>query len=559
MIVDELIAVLGYDLRNEQDLKKFKRSIDGAEKQIHGFSGGIGKFAAGAALAFAGFGAAAAAGISKIAMPILETGAQFEDFEARLTTLYEGNQEAAKQSLDWISKFAAKTPESLSSVTDAFAQLKAYGVDPIANESLRTLGDAASAINKPLMQAVEAFADASTGEFERLKEFGLRAKVAGEEVTFSWVENGKTISKTIAKSGSEIQKFLLSNWQKYAGAMERRSKTWHGMLSNMGDTWTMFLNDIGKAGFFDWAHSRLKSFLDYMTDEKNAEKMKRFSKGVSDALVRIGGAIEKVVTLPFKLANMDAEQMGSAIGKKINEFLFGVESNLKNRKPIELGIFGTDPSAGLVANTKKEFLELWKFLSGQDGAIRKKLDQWRAGFEKFSEAITKAVGLGDIQKDLLEFFDTLGTAKGLDEFRKKFEEIFNSAMAIDWRALGSSIVSKIWDGMKGVFSDLSSWWMSSFQNLNSNVNVPAPVQQMSRYGSNLQGNLERFGGARNSQTFNRANSSTTNTFNTNTTVNVNGESKAPKAAGDAVSRAVNKRLSTEYYNPSLELPAGAIP
>ncbi|MDK4675262.1 hypothetical protein QG061_10000, partial [Kingella kingae] len=39
-----------------------------------------------------------------------------------------------------------------------------------------TLGDTAAGMGKPLMQTVEAIADAMTGQNERLKEFGIKAE-----------------------------------------------------------------------------------------------------------------------------------------------------------------------------------------------------------------------------------------------------------------------------------------------------------------------------------------------------------------------------------------------
>ena len=55
------------------------------------------------------------------------------------------------------------------------------------------LGDMAGAYGKTLEQSVEAYADASRGEFERLKEFGIQKdevlkyakKIMGKEVKMS--------------------------------------------------------------------------------------------------------------------------------------------------------------------------------------------------------------------------------------------------------------------------------------------------------------------------------------------------------------------------------------
>jgi len=55
----------------------------------------------------------------------VNTAAEFERFQTVLETV-EGSSEKAKQSMDWISDFAAKTPFELAKVTDAYVKLRAY-------------------------------------------------------------------------------------------------------------------------------------------------------------------------------------------------------------------------------------------------------------------------------------------------------------------------------------------------------------------------------------------------------------------------------------------------
>ena len=52
--------------------------------------------------------------------------------------------------------------------------------------------------------AYEAVADAAVGEFERLKEFGIKAKSEGDKVTFLF----KGVSTTVGKNAAEIETFL---------------------------------------------------------------------------------------------------------------------------------------------------------------------------------------------------------------------------------------------------------------------------------------------------------------------------------------------------------------
>lgn len=269
MIVDELIAILGYETKGEGELKKFQQSIDQTAKRITLFA---------AAAATAAAGALAALGKS-----VITTSAQFESYAATLETI-EGSAEKAQKALEWVSTFGAKTPYEVGEVTEAFVRLKSYGIDPTTG-ALESVGDASSAMGKTLMQGVEAIADAATGEFERLKEFGITSSVAGDKVTFTWTKNSKTLSKTVKKNSAEIIQFLKDNFaDRFNGAMLRQSKTWNGMVSNLGDAWTGFLRKIGDAGFFDAVKRQLGRLLDFMGELSSNGSLDRFAKALGSAL-----------------------------------------------------------------------------------------------------------------------------------------------------------------------------------------------------------------------------------------------------------------------------------
>lgn len=212
----------------------------------------------------AALGAATAGlGFLVVKNQLLDTSAQFEKFESVLTTL-EGSSTKAKQSMAWISDFAATTPFEFAEVTDAFVKLRAYGLDPTIG-LMRTLGDTAAAMGKPIMQAVEAISDAVTGENERLKEFGIRASVDAKhnQTTYSFVQNGKTIEKMVNNRNQAIvQSTLEAIWNaKYAGSMAIQSKTWNGMMSNLEDQITRTKVNIMNAGLFDWMKGKLGGLL----------------------------------------------------------------------------------------------------------------------------------------------------------------------------------------------------------------------------------------------------------------------------------------------------------
>jgi phage tail tape-measure protein len=154
----------------------------------------IGAVGAKAGLALGGvFGAGAFA-----VKHIVATAAEFERIEAVLKTT-EGSAEKAKAALGWVSDFAAETPYKLQEVADAFKTLRTYGLDPTSG-LLRTLGDTSAAMGKNLGDAVEAIADAVTGENERLKTFGITARSVGDQFVYEYTKNGETMTKAAKKS-----------------------------------------------------------------------------------------------------------------------------------------------------------------------------------------------------------------------------------------------------------------------------------------------------------------------------------------------------------------------
>lgn len=186
--------------------------------------------------------AIAAIGIGYLAKGIISTRVEFENLRASLTTV-TGSLENAEAAFARIKQFAATTPFSVQQATEAFVKLKALGLDP-SEEALRSYGNTASAMGKSLSQMIEAVADATTGEFERLKEFGIKAKSEGDKVSFTF----QGVTTTIGKNAAEIEEYLRRVGDvQFAGAMERQAKTIGGALSNMQDGFSQFADALGQA------------------------------------------------------------------------------------------------------------------------------------------------------------------------------------------------------------------------------------------------------------------------------------------------------------------------
>lgn len=166
---------------------------------------------------------------------------EYEQMNVALKTSFQGNEKAAQQAFKVVNDFAAKTPYELNEVMTGFIKLKNMGLDP-SIEALTAYGNTASGMGKSLNDMVEAVADAATGEFERLKEFGIRSKSEGDKVTFTF----QGVNTTVKKNAAEIERYIKNiGLTKFAGGIEAQSKTFNGQLSTMKDNVKMFGASIG--------------------------------------------------------------------------------------------------------------------------------------------------------------------------------------------------------------------------------------------------------------------------------------------------------------------------
>ena len=170
----------------------------------------------------------------------VKAASDMENLEAQLLTTFQGNTAKVAEAQKNIENFAKSTPFAMNEVTDSFIKLNNMGLNP-SNRALEAYGDTASSMGKPLNQMIEAVADAATGEFERLKEFGIKSKTEGDRVTFTF----KGMSTEVAKNSKEIEEYLIRLGQtNFAGGMERQSQTLTGLWSTMKDN-----INIGLANF----------------------------------------------------------------------------------------------------------------------------------------------------------------------------------------------------------------------------------------------------------------------------------------------------------------------
>ena len=197
-------------------------------------------------------GALAALGGGLIARSFLQTSSSLENLRIQLKTV-TGSANEADKAFTRLVDFTTRTPYEIDQVVSAFTKLKAFGLDP-SEEAMTAFGNTAAAMGKDLNQMIEAVADAATGEFERLKEFGIKAKQQGNEVSLTF----QGVTTTIAKNSAAIQGYLMDiGNNQFGGAMADQMDTMDGALSNFKGSWTLFQDELMNNGPFQLAKGLL--------------------------------------------------------------------------------------------------------------------------------------------------------------------------------------------------------------------------------------------------------------------------------------------------------------
>lgn len=222
-------------IRFTADLKSFSTGIQNATRQMDREGKKMQKIGKSMSVAIT----APLVGLGAVA---LKSAADLETLQTSLESSFQGNQQAAKAAFDQITKFSSETPFQVEQVAEAFIKLKNLGLDP-SERALRSYGNTASAMGKSLDQFIEAVADAATNEFERLKEFGIKAKQQGDQVAFTF----QGVTTTVEKNAEDIQQYLLNIGEtNFAGAIEKQAQTFNGRLSTMRDNLNLLAAEFGQ-------------------------------------------------------------------------------------------------------------------------------------------------------------------------------------------------------------------------------------------------------------------------------------------------------------------------
>jgi tape measure domain-containing protein len=231
----------------------------------------------------------------------VKTAAEFERYQTMLNKL-QGSPEAGAKAMKWIEDFTQNTPYAINEVTDSFVRLKAFGIDPM-DGTMQAIADQAAMMGGTA-ESVEGIALAigqawtkgklQGEEINQLLERGVpvwdymvqASKELGMNNGLGWTtEQLKEMSEKGLLTRKSIQDLVEYMGKAAKGAAKEQMNTWNGMVSNMGDHWTLFKKDVMDSGAFEILKGQLGEFLDMLDEMKQSGEYDEFVNKVGKDLV----------------------------------------------------------------------------------------------------------------------------------------------------------------------------------------------------------------------------------------------------------------------------------
>lgn len=320
---------------------------------------------------------------------VITTYSTFQKYDAVLTNTL-GDASASQKVLKMISKFAAETPFSMDELTGSFVKLVNRGIKPSLDE-MKKMGDLAASQGKSFDELTEAILDAVTGEFERLKEFGIRASKNGDVVKLSF----KGITQEVENTDVAIQAAILKfgAMDGVAGGMEAMSKRIGGVISNVGDNLDRIYNRIGEStgSFIFSVVSTFNSLLEVLGDSRTeVEKLTDQFKAQKETV----SALEKN-TVPL-INRYDELKQKSSLNKDEQNELKKVIAQIADTIPSAVTQWDKYGNAlGINTDKAREFVKVQKALLAYNNkeaidATKERLDQ----LDKMQKSNTRTLNGG---------------------------------------------------------------------------------------------------------------------------------------------------------------------
>lgn len=385
----------------------------------------------------------------------LQANRSFQSLQASLIT-FTGSAEEATRQFKILSDFATRTPFELEEIVSGFNKLVARGMNPTI-EAFESFGNIAAGTGKTLDQFIEAVADAVTGEFERLKEFGIKASKEGDKVKFTF--GGMTTE--IGNNATAIQGFLTDLGEtKFAGAMARQADTLNGAISNLKDSFFSLATGIGESGVNKAIVTITRSMSDFVNLLAGAFKPENEKQ-----LNKLNLGIEELSRALDKIDAKGTKGLGEVLDRKrIQGQLDVLREQVKELKKYDVAlntVQQTQKKAAKPEQTKKKlFPEIIDFMDVAKAKIRE-LD------EAFAlEEPPKLISFFEVINEKVKQFDY----ENIDKGKTALEEYALAAQNV-----GLSLDNYAADAIKGLEDTLTGLIMGTVKTKDAFKSMAASI------------------------------------------------------------------------------------
>ena len=369
----------------------------------------------------------AAIGFVRLGGAVVNTSRTFEDLGATMKAI-TGDAQAAGQSMDLVRKFTSGTTFQLENVSSAFVTLLNAGITP-TSETLTDFGNLAAAFGKDITQIAQATFNATTGETEMLKQFGIKAKLEGDKISMIFREQETVIGRNSTEIVGYLRNIAKEN---FATALEERANTVSGVFSNLGDASSELMNAIGEGGLNSVLIEVGRGML------SNAEEAKLLGQAIGQGLRTAFNGLKTAIGFVVQNFNSFLGAIGVFLGLKFAlSILAAAKATISLVRSIGLA------RLAMLAFNKVSKANIFLLLAIGIGAATGALDKLGEKVTEILGKVSESVGLDDI-------FDTSGVdTETLDELDKKIEAIAAGMKDVSTSAaqatvtLGSSLKDSI--------------------------------------------------------------------------------------------------------------------
>jgi len=204
--------------------------------------------------------------VTMLAKSLFEAGVRAQALRSRMVFAAGGTAEA-DAAMKEVNATAGALGQKVAGLADSFIRLKNLGLDP-SRDALTAYSNIAAANGKATIDFAEAVADAVTGEFERLKEFGLKASVQGDQVALRF--RGQTV--TIANDAKAIEAALIRIGNTdFAGAAGATADTAGSAMGRLADSVGRLAGKLAEGSGMLAATSKWGRLLSDLSDAISAD------------------------------------------------------------------------------------------------------------------------------------------------------------------------------------------------------------------------------------------------------------------------------------------------